>query len=174
MGNKWITLFLMKKITQCLALKHLYQPQLLQKMARRSRRSRRFSLLLIHGVLFQLVYEERGGVVFRHRHMMAIVLRFKKPQRVDNYPWLYHPFHLIVMITINWELALKPTRTINSMLFPICPNWLKGKIRRNLYVFEGNFAMVFCRFSPNKINAFSSLESSMLKCVSPVSFHIIP
>jgi len=33
-----------------------------------------------HGVLFQLVYEERGGVVFRHRHMMAIVLRFKSPK----------------------------------------------------------------------------------------------
>ena len=46
---------------------------------------------------------------------------------VDNYQGLYHPFHLIVMITINCELALKPTRTINSMLFPTCPNWLKGK-----------------------------------------------
>jgi hypothetical protein len=72
MGNEWITLFWWKK-PQCLALKHLLI-SITPKIARR------FSLLLTHGVLFQLVYEERGGVVFRHRHMMAIVLRFKSPK----------------------------------------------------------------------------------------------
>ena len=72
MGNEWITLFWWKKNTMFgfKASTNLNYSKNCQALFSSPN----------HGVLFQLVYEERGGVVFRHRHMMAIVLRFKSPK----------------------------------------------------------------------------------------------